>query len=244
MRNPRSRHCFNLAHSWQKHYVGFGSSWIPLTNNTASLSFMNYPFYYPGGPYSYTNSEEDYFSNFEYRFDDSELLFMRHAPYEYAQPGNADWFDNHGFRGANLVTKPPLKLEVRANRKTANWEFMEPVVLELKLTNITSQPIVIDGNILSRLDSMVVIIKKDGRPARQFSPFAHYDLACTAKVLNPGESVYESLFPAVGVNGWALSEPGYYTVQVSLRFSEMDIRLPENHHDIHSMSIWLCHLGI
>jgi hypothetical protein len=100
---------------------------------------------------------------------------------------------------------------------------MEPVVLELKLTNISSQPVVIDEHILSRLDNMVIILKKDGKPAQQFAPYAHYDIVGKGKVLEPGASEYESLFPATGVNGWALSEPGYYTVQVCLRFSDMDI---------------------
>lgn len=216
-------HCFNLAHSWQKDYPWFGTSWIPLTNNTASTSFMNYPFRWPNGAGAAGNTETGYFSNFEYRFDDGELLFMRHAPIEFVQPGNADWFDNHGFRGANLVENPPLKLEVRANRKIANFEFMEPVVLELKLTNISSQPIVIDEHILSRVDNMIIIAKKDGKPARQFAPFAHYDINSKGRVLEPGMSEYEALFASVGVNGWSLSEPGYYTVQVCLRFSNMDI---------------------
>ena len=136
-------HCFNLAHSWQKDYPSFGSSWIPLSNNTSSTSFMNYPFYYPYGPNSAYNSETDYFNSFEYRFDDEELLFMRHAPIKYVQPGNADWFDHHGFQQANTTERAALKLELRANRKSLNFEFMEPIVLELKLTNVSKQPIVI-----------------------------------------------------------------------------------------------------
>ena len=69
-------HCFNLAHSWQKDYPSFGTSWIPLTNDTASTSFMNYPFYWPDGPSGSSNSESDYFSNFEYRFNDGECDCM------------------------------------------------------------------------------------------------------------------------------------------------------------------------
>jgi len=216
-------HCFNLAHSWQKDYSSFGSSWIPLSNNTASTSFMNYPFYYPYGPNSAYNSETDYFNNFEYRFDDEELLFMRHAPVKYVQPGNADWFDHHGFQQANTAERPALKLEVRANRKSSIFEFMEPIVLELKLTNISKQPIVIDDNLLSVLDVMTVIIKKDEKPARQFSPYAHYDFTGKPKVLGMGESAYESLFVSVGRNGWDLAVPGYYDVQVCLHLYEHDV---------------------
>jgi len=216
-------HCFNLAHSWQKDFPTFGSSWIPLTNDTTSTGFMNYPFYYPNGPYSSTNSETDYFSNFRYRFDNSELLFLRHAPIRFVQPGNADWFDHHGFRQAATAERPVLSLEVRANRNTPVFQYLEPIVLELKLKNVSKQPVIVDAKLLARLDTMTIIIKKDGKLARQFSPYAHYDLVAEPKVLGPGEAAYESLFVSAGLNGWDIADPGYYTVQVCLHLIGQDV---------------------
>ena len=63
-------HSFNLAHSWQK---ALGQPWIPLSNEPEARSYMNYPFRVDGG-------QSSFFADFEYRFSDSELLFMRHAP--------------------------------------------------------------------------------------------------------------------------------------------------------------------
>jgi len=206
-------HAFNLAHSWQK---SLGTPWIPLTDEPEARSFMNYPFRVSGG-------QSAFFADFEFRFSAGELLFMRHAPARFVQPGNADWFDHHGFQEANVSPEPALKLELRVNRERAIFEFMEPVLLELKLTNISSQPQLVDDNLLSTADSMTVILKKDGKPARQFAPFAHYCRLSAKSVLMPGQSVYESLPVSVGRNGWDMAEPGNYTVQVALHLDGEDI---------------------
>jgi hypothetical protein len=206
-------HSFNLAHSWQK---SLGTPWIPLANEPEARSFMNYPYNVSGG-------QTAFFADFEYRFSDGELLFMRHAPARFVQMGNADWFDHHGFQEANVSPEPTLKLELRVNRERAIFEFMEPVTLELKLTNISSQPQLVDENLLSMADCVTAILKKDGKPARQFIPYVQYCWLPGKRALVPGESVYESLFVSAGRNGWDMAEPGNYTVQVALRVDDEDI---------------------
>lgn len=210
-------HSFNLAHSWQKqHPPSWGTPWIPLSNEPEARSFMNYPYNVSGG-------QTAFFSDFEFRFSDGELLFLRHAPARFVQMGNADWFDHHGFRQANLSVEPALKLELRVNRPKAEFEFLEPQVLELKLTNISNQPQLIDENILQHHDEMTVILKKEGKSAREHVPFAQYCLQPSKRVLAPGESIYESLFVSAGLNGWDMAEPGFYTVQVALHLEDQDL---------------------
>jgi hypothetical protein len=170
---------------------------------------MNYPFRVSGG-------QTAFFSDFEYAFSDQELLFLRHAPARFVQQGNAAWFDHHGFQGADTLAEQPLKLELRVNRKTPVYEFMELVIPELKLTNTSSQPQLVDKNLLSRTDSMAVILKKAGRPARRFVPYAQYCWLSETEALMPGESLYAPLFVSAGENGWDVAEPGRYTVQVAL----------------------------
>jgi hypothetical protein len=206
-------HSFNLAHSWQK---SLGTSWIPLSDEPEARSFMNYPFKVTGG-------QTAFFANFEFRFSDAELLFMRHAPESFVQQGNATWFDHHGFQSANASPEASLKLALRANRDLAIFEFMEPVTLELKLTNVSDEPELVDENVLSVKDSLTVIIKKDDKEAREYSPFAQYCLLPKKRVLNAGESVYESLFISAGLNGWDIADPGNYTVQVALHKDGEDI---------------------
>ena len=207
-------HGFNLAHSWQK---SLGTPWIPLTNEPEARSFMNYPDNVQG-------QQAAFFADFEYRFSDNELLFMRHAPERLVQMGNADWFDHHGFEQANVSPGSPFALELRTQRRTLNYyEFMEPVVVELKLTNRSGQPLIINEKILEETDNMTVIIKKRGGSARQWHPFAQYCYHNDKKALEPQHSVYGSLNIASGVGGWNIAEPGMYTIQLALHLEGEDV---------------------
>ena len=205
-------HTFNLAHSWQK---SLGAGWVPLANEPEARSFMNYPFNVAGG-------QAAFFANFEFRFSDQELLFVRHAPERFVQMGNAAWFDHHGFEEAAVPEEPTLELELRVNRERARYEFMEPVWLELKLTNIGTQPRLIDGDILDA-DSLTVILKKEGKEARQLVPFRQKCVQPVTKALMPGESIYGTILASAGLNGWDVAEPGTYVIQAAAHVDEEDV---------------------
>ena len=210
-------HSFNLAHSWQKeHPASWGTSWIPLANEYEERSFMNYPFRVSGG-------QADFFSDFEYRFSDSELLFMRHAPSQFVEMGNADWFDDHGFEQVERNSASELSLELRVNRDKAQFEFLEPATVELKLKNESNQKIEIDKNLLANSENLTIIIKRRGRPARQWTPYASYSLEDQRTLLDPGEAIYHSQLVAAGRNGWDLAEPGQYVIQVALHIGDQII---------------------
>jgi hypothetical protein len=198
-------HAFNLAHAWQK---SLGASWIPMADEPEGRSFMNYPFRVAGG-------EAAFFADFEHRFSDQELLFMRHAPEAFVQMGNADWFDDHGFEQA-APEQSGLQLELRMHRIRRVFEFMEPVTLELKLLNAGSRPVLIDTDALSDGDELTVIIKRDGRPARSWHPYATYARNEQVEALSPGQARYAPLSISNGLNGCDLAEPGNYAVQVAL----------------------------
>jgi hypothetical protein len=207
-------HAFNLAHSWQK---SLGTPWLPgLPDEPEARSFMNYPFRVSGG-------QSAFFADFEYRFSNGELLFMRHAPERFVQMGNADWFDHHGFEEARVSAQPALRLELGVNRDSGVLEFLEPVTLELKLTNVSSDPQIVEANILTTLDAITVIIKREGKPAREFAPFGRYCHLPEKVVLAPGESISSPLGISAGLNGWDLAEPGRYLVQVALRRPDEDL---------------------
>lgn len=206
-------HGFNLAHSWQK---ALGTPWISLRNESEARSFMNYPYNVRGG-------ESAFFANFEYRFSNNELLFLRHAPESFVEMGNAEWFDHHGFEQHHNFAEPTFQLLLRGNRETCRFEFLEPVVLELKLTNGTAEPQIVNRRMLSDPDYLTVIVKKQGKTARKILPYVHYLQKPQNEVLAAGQSLYQSLFAAVGKNGWEVSEPGDYLVQVALHLPNEDI---------------------
>ncbi|HET7218628.1 MAG TPA: hypothetical protein VFJ02_11310 [Vicinamibacterales bacterium] len=210
-------HAFNLAHSWQKSLgAPYGTPWIPLVDEPEARSFMNYPYGVSGG-------QSAFFADFEYRFSDPELLFMRHAPARFVRMGDADWFDHHGFQQARLQADPPLSLEVRVNRAKAVFEFLEPVVIELKLKNESTMPQMVDENVLSTLDGITIALKRQGSPARQYLPFAQYCMEKSVKILQPGEAIYESVYVTAGLNGVDMAEPGRYVIQAALHRPDGDI---------------------
>ncbi|HJL15572.1 MAG TPA: hypothetical protein RMH99_07955 [Sandaracinaceae bacterium LLY-WYZ-13_1] len=210
-------HAFNLAHSWQKH---LGSPWIPLSSEAEARSFMNYPYRVQGG-------ESAFFADFDFRFSDQELLFVRHAPYRFVQQGNADWFDEHGFEQAGLAPSSDYRLEIGvdrdASRGRAAFEFLEPVVLQLRLRNLSDRSAVLDASTLLRQERLTVIVKRAGAPARQWRPHARYCLAPRSRTLDPGASMLESLFVSVSPEGWLLAEPGTYDVQVALELDGQQV---------------------
>ena len=203
-------HAFNLAHAWQKSLTSGGKGpWIPLIDEPEARSFMNYPYNVNGGTTAF-------FSDFEYRFSDQELLFLRHAPSAFVEQGGALWFDHHGFEAANTLPEPTFDLVVRVNRDRPVFEFLEPVTIELKLTNASPRPQIVSEHILDLDQEITVIVRKDGSPSRQIMPFARYCLEATGRVLAPGESIYAPQVASIGKSGWDLSTPGNYTVQVCL----------------------------
>jgi hypothetical protein len=61
-----------------------------------------------------------------------------------------------------------------------------------------------------------VIIKREGRPARQWHPYATYARDADVDVIRPGAARYAPLSISTGLNGADLAEPGNYVVQVAL----------------------------
>ncbi len=206
-------HAFNLAHSWDK---AEPPSWIPLVSRPESRSFMNYPYEVQGG-------QSRFFRDFRFRFDDDELLFMRHAPEAFVQMGNADWFDQHAFRNADLPEVPAFRLELRHHRVTDAYEFLEPMMIELKLTNIGRKAVHVPASVLAEHSRLVVIIKPDGRPARQYIPYARYCREPGRTTLKPGQSLYEILFAGADRTGWLAGEPGAYTLQALAEVNGEDV---------------------
>jgi hypothetical protein len=209
-------HTFNLLHSFDK---GDGTPWTSFSSDPGALSFMNYPWKYPHG-YTIGDGQvqlADFFSEFAYRFSDDELLFLRHAPAAFVQMGNAAWADHHGLEGVALPGRPTFRLEVRANREAAHFEFLEPVTLEVKLTNVSSEPLLIDPGILVKVENFIVLLRKDGKSTRQWLPYVRHCWRATRRMLfQAGESLYGALGVSTGLNGWDIAEPGWYTVQIAL----------------------------
>jgi hypothetical protein len=185
---------------------------LPLTTNPQALSWMNYPdSATPGG--GVPGNASWFYGRFRYRFDDAELLFLRHAPERYVQMGAEAWFSHHA-RVARDSTDPRLQLSIRT-RKTM-LEHGEPVILELKLKNASDQPVPVHGN-LDPSDGLVEIaITNPKGERRPFLPFDHTRKQVVPRILEPGkESLYELADVTMGAYGFHFKEPGAYRVEGS-----------------------------
>lgn len=205
-------HAFNLAHAWNKNT----GTWIPTTNEDHLRSYMNYPHRFSPG------QATGFFSDFRYRFSDSELLFMRHAPERFVRMGDAAWFTNHGFSQAETVPGSPLVLQLRAHRSSMTYEFLEPVTLELKLQNTGSDPIIVDAGALD-IANCSAVVQRRGQDARQLMPYAVRCLKPQPTALQPRESIYGSITVSSGREGWILAEPGDHVVQVAVHLADEDV---------------------
>jgi hypothetical protein len=136
--------------------------------------------------------------------------------------GNAAWFDEHGFQRLAVPDEPTLRLELRVNRAHPRYEFMEPVWLELKLTNVGAEPRLLDADVLDA-DSLTLVLRKDGGAARRLVPFRQKCVAPADEPLVPGESIYGAVLASAGLNGWDVAEPGTYVVQAAAHVRGEDV---------------------
>jgi hypothetical protein len=209
-------HAFNLAHSFQKQLVGGPGeipwtppAWMPLSSNPQALSWMNYPDAATPGAGAGANASW-FYQRFGFRFDESELLFLRHAAESYVQMGNAQWFYNHG-RVARISVDRRLKLELRSRKPIL--ELGEPVMIELKLSNVGSDPVWVHGN-LDPSDGLVEVAVTNPRGKRvPFLPLDHTRSVLKQRQLQNREALYESLDVTMGKFGFAFKEPGAYRLE-------------------------------
>jgi hypothetical protein len=198
-------HCFNLLHSWQKSYAT-----PPKTNIPNSLSWMNYPWGYPGGATAFWN-------NFPFQFDPVELAHIRHGMRNNVIMGGNPFTvgsslqDVGGLFEDNLENLSNLELELEA--KPA-YLLGEPVVLETKLKTTSTR----DNRVISSLHAnfgfITIGIKKPGGETVVYEPVAEMCIEPSYTILNadtPG--VYESSYIGFGKQGFIFDQVGNYQIR-------------------------------
>jgi hypothetical protein len=225
-------HCLNLGHSDVPLRVPELERWLDTSPERKALSFMR------DRP---SMDEEEDLPKFDYRFSGydqtptgRELAFLRHAPEDFVYPSNRrDWYVESGSGASQNSQKSGLTLKLRASRKGEEpvFEFMEPVTLELKLTNTGSKERKkVDRSLLrSPSQTMSVIITRDDQTVQFFRPYARHCMKPDITKIAVGESIYESLFVSAGINrgngknGWFIDKPGRYTIKVVLHGKGQDL---------------------
>ncbi|MGW6131148.1 hypothetical protein ACWFNE_14080 [Cellulomonas sp. NPDC055163] len=201
-------HAFNFLHSWNK-------------ARPDALSWMNYP-----QRYDARNGTDAFWSSFRFRFDDEELLHLRHGDRAAVIMGGDPWASGGHLESppdATAETAPDSAVELLV-RTQGYVELMEPVQVELRLRNASPSPLELDVRLDPRHGVTTVLVRRpDGRTVVFDPVVCEYGLPRTA-VLEPlaadasnqGEDRYSAVVPLTfGTRGFLFDAPGEYLIRAA-----------------------------
>jgi len=218
-------HAFNFLHSWDK-------------NRPDALSWMNYDW-----RYDTRNGPDAFWKAFEFRFDDDELLHLRHGNRASVIMGGDPWASGGHMEAppgaehlraapaaiAHAVGDVPIELLLRCK---GYYEFMEPVKIEVRLRNaLADVDIDVDGQLQTEFGGLIVFIRRpDGRIV-EYSPVACKLSESALRTLKAGaqgaDRYSEQLDVTYGRYGFYFDEPGQYLIR-ALYQGAGDLLIPSN----------------
>ena len=216
-------HAFNFLHSWNK-------------SRPDALSWMNYDWKYDN-----RNGANSFWSSFELRFDDEELLQIRHGDRKSVIMGGDPWatgghmeseHDDIGMVEGNA----PLEVLLRSK---GYFHFMEPVSVEVRLRNLLPDlPMEIDSRFDPSFGALAFQVQKPSGGIVEYEPvfcqmgddevvtLAGHQGAVT------GEDRYsQEVTIDYGKHGHYFSEPGTYRIRAIYQ-GIGDLLLTSNVHTI------------
>jgi hypothetical protein len=212
-----SGHAFNLYHPWIKTSATPwpAPAWMPARDDKLMLTWMNYP-----GQASRIGREEEkpwrnvewFYKRFRFRFDDAELLFLRHAPQKFVMMGGEEIGVNHAIV-LHSSFDSRMELLIRARKKI--FELGEPVIVELRLKNLSDQPIKICDYFDLHGGLLQIAVTDPHNRRLPFFPFFHVDMLFQERTLKPHEAIYHPINLVVGLFGCPFKEPGAYRIEAS-----------------------------
>lgn len=197
-------HCFNLLHSWQKEYAA-----PPKPNRPESLSWMNYPWYYPKG------GAAGYWSGFDFRFDDEELIHLRHGFRNDVIMGGNDFAVGAALGREVLPDRisdeSGLGLSISTHQKS--FALGEPVVLELMLQATDTRGRRAHSWLHPNYGLVRVVISKPGGKVCAYEPMIDHLVGERQTVLGVGNAIQDSAYIGYGKGGFYFDQPGQYHVR-------------------------------
>ena len=221
-------HAFNFLHSWDK-------------NRPDALSWMNYDW-----RYEQRHGAGSFWSNFAFRFDDEELIHLRHGDRSSVIMGGDPWSSGGQIEappGAEYLTappaamskvegQPPLEIKLRAQ---PYFEFMEPVLIEARVRNLFDGfPIDVDPRFNPEHGGVIYFIRRpDGRIV-EYAPILCKLSAGERIELKPSRKGHEGedrfsqeVFLSYGQYGFYFDRPGDYHIRAVYQ-GLGDVLIPSN----------------
>ncbi len=199
-------HAFNLLHSWNK-------------ARPSSLSWMNYDW-----KYDQVNGQDAFWSAFPFRFDDEELLHIRHGDRAAVIMGGDPWSSGGHLESpsaSSIESEPDPQVELLLRAKN-HFGFMEPVEIEFRLRNTTGTPVAVDTRMDPKYGNTTVFVQRpDGSRVVYDTVFCLYGLPemvelapAAATEAAEGPDRVSTLVPLMyGVGGFTFATPGTYLVR-------------------------------
>jgi PAS domain-containing protein len=210
-------HAFNFLHSWNK-------------GRPQSLSWMNYPQYV-----------SNFWEKFEFRFDDEELIHLRHGDRASVIMGGDPWASGGHLEDTSgdfsiLDGDAPVEFLIRSKEY---FEFMEPIFIELRLRNLLDNiPLHLDTRLSPEHGGVIIYIRRPNGRTLEYNPATCQISDPQIQVLKSsqnsvqGEDRYsEEIFLGYGKYGFYFDEPGEYLIRAVYQGTG-DILIPSNTHRI------------
>jgi hypothetical protein len=191
-------------HSWQKSYAN-----PPIPNRPSALSWMNYPWNYPGGANAFWNG-------FPFQFDDPEIIHVRHGFRNNVIMGGNPFATGAAVEDPQAFSNPVedksgLKLELRAK---SSFSLGEPVVVEIKLSTTDLNGIRVSKNLHPNTGSVGIGIQNPGGQVVAYEPMIEHCVAGNFTTLNAeNPSIYDSAFLSYGKGGMYFNQIGTYKIR-------------------------------
>lgn len=198
-------HAFNLLHSWDK-------------GRNDSLSWMNYDW-----RYDQRNGAGSFWNNFNFIFDNLELVHLRHGFRQNVIMGGSDWAVGAGLEHGDAVemfgrdmveNNSGLKLELMPVKRS--YVLGEPVVIEIKLRCMDMNGKVVNTNLHPKHDHVRIGILKPNGKVCMYEPLAHNCSVPEETTLTvENNTAYASSYIGYGKEGFYFDQPGFYRLKAA-----------------------------
>ena len=193
-------HCFNLFHSFAKHYAD-----PPVPSRPYSLSWMNYPQRFPDGD-TPEIKERIFYSLFPFQFDDLEVIHLRHAF------RNNIIIGGNPFRKGSALDSEMKDIDVFDNpiednsglhlRLESHKQFFiqsEPIVLDIKLSTKVKDDKLVHTEIHPKMGFVSIGILTPGGKFVNYENLIDYFKIPETTILNDNKpAIYDSAYIGYG----------------------------------------------
>lgn len=201
-------HCFNLYHSFHKQYMN-----PPQPNRLNALSWMNYPWGYPGGAAAFWNA-------FPFQFDNQEVVHLRHAFRDDIIMGGNPFGTGAALEHLRAFADPVedhsgLRLELKAPQQS--YAFGEPVRIEIKLALTDLRGMRVNDNLDPNQGFVKIAIQQPGGEVALYEPLMEHCAVGNPVRLDAAErpAIYESVYLGYGKDGFYFEQPGFYNMRAA-----------------------------